>query len=53
MLFWTKEFDKWYRIKSEIMFKIFDELQAAGIEIPFPQRDLHVRSVDKDINLKN
>jgi small-conductance mechanosensitive channel len=52
MLFWTKEFDQWYRIKSEIMFKIFDELKAAGIEIPFPQRDLHLRSVDEQINLK-
>jgi small-conductance mechanosensitive channel len=53
MLFWTKEFDQWYRIKSEITFKVFDDLKKAGIEIPFPQRDLHLRSVDKNINLKN
>jgi small-conductance mechanosensitive channel len=25
---------------------IYDEFQKAGIEIPFPQQDLHVRSVD-------
>jgi small-conductance mechanosensitive channel len=53
MLFWTKEFDQWVRIKSEILFKVFDELKAEGIEIPFPQRDLHIRSVDKNIKLKN
>jgi small-conductance mechanosensitive channel len=52
MLFWTKEFDQWIRIKSEIIFHVFDELKAAGINIPFPQRDLHLRSVDKDIHLK-
>jgi potassium efflux system protein len=25
---------------------VYDALGKAGIEIPFPQRDLHVRSVD-------
>jgi len=52
MLFWTKEFDQWIRIKSEILFQVFDDLKAAGIEIPFPQTDLHLRSVDQNIKLK-
>lgn len=52
MLFWTKEFNQWIRIKSEIIFQVFDELKAAGIEIPFPQRDLHIRSIDQSIDLK-
>lgn len=52
MLFWTKEFDQWIRIQSEILFKVFDDLKAAGIEIPFPQRDLHVRSIEKGIEIK-
>jgi len=30
--------------KSQLYFTIFDQLAAAGIEIPFPQRDLHIRS---------
>ncbi len=29
---------------------ILTALRANGIEIPFPQRDLHVRSVDKDVS---
>jgi small-conductance mechanosensitive channel len=32
------------RVKSALYFKIFDEFKKAGIEIPFPQRDLHLRS---------
>ena len=33
------------RVRSELYFAIFDELAKAGIEIPFPQRDIHVRSM--------
>jgi len=51
MLFWTKEFNKWIHIKSEIIFSVFDKLKAAGIEIPFPQTDLHLKSVDSLITL--
>jgi small-conductance mechanosensitive channel len=29
--------------KSDLNFAIWDKLKAAGIEIPFPQRDLHVK----------
>jgi len=32
------------RVCSQLYFAIFDELGKAGIEIPFPQRDLHIRS---------
>ncbi len=50
MLFWTREFDQWLRIKSDVLFQVFDDLKAAGIEIPFPQSDLHLRSIDEKIN---
>ncbi|SFG53981.1 Mechanosensitive ion channel [Desulfotomaculum arcticum] len=33
-------------IKSALNFRINDLLQEHGVEIPFPQRDLHLRSVD-------
>ena len=52
LLCWTPQFDQWIRIKSEILFAVFDELKAAGIEIPFPQRDLHVRSIEPNIEIK-
>ena len=32
------------RVRSELYFTIFEALAEAGIEIPFPQRDLHIRS---------
>ncbi|MBW2434352.1 MAG: mechanosensitive ion channel [Deltaproteobacteria bacterium] len=31
-------------VRSALYFKIFEELKKAGIEIPFPQRDIHIRS---------
>lgn len=31
-------------VRSELYFAIFEELKKAGIEIPFPQRDIHIRS---------
>lgn len=32
------------KVRSALYFAIFEELKAAGIEIPFPQRDIHLRS---------
>jgi small-conductance mechanosensitive channel len=34
------------RVESDLRFRIFSALREAGIEIPFPQRDLHIRSAD-------
>ena len=34
--------------RGRIMFHIWDALLERDIEIPFPQRDLHIRSVDPD-----
>jgi len=31
-------------VRSNLYFAIFEALRKAGIEIPFPQRDLHLRS---------
>lgn len=33
-------------LRSEMNYRIFDELKQNGIEIPFPQRDIHFRSTD-------
>ena len=40
------------RLVGQLNFIIWDELEAAGIEIPFPQRDLHLRSVDTTLLAK-
>lgn len=31
-------------VRSDVMLEIWDDLHAAGIEVPFPQRDLHIKS---------
>ncbi|WP_439185446.1 mechanosensitive ion channel domain-containing protein [Carboxylicivirga taeanensis] len=49
LLFWTDNFDNWIIIKSEMIFKIHDALYEAGITIPFPQRDLHIKTSDLSI----
>jgi len=40
------DFNDGLRIKTQLNLAIHDALKEAGIEIPFPQRDLHLRSVD-------
>ncbi|UCF94602.1 MAG: mechanosensitive ion channel [Desulfobacterales bacterium] len=39
------------RVRSELYFAIFDEFKKAGIEIPFPQRDIHIRSKGESTQL--
>jgi small-conductance mechanosensitive channel len=41
---WTPDFDTSRRLHSLLLLDIHRALRDAGIEIPFPQRDLHVRS---------
>lgn len=35
-----------HRLASDLYFAIFTAFKEAGIEIPFPQRDIHIRSAD-------
>ena len=48
-LFWTSNFDDWLRIRSDVTVKINQAVTEAGIEIPFPQRDLHLKSIDPSV----
>lgn len=38
-------------LRSDLYFAIFKVFSQAGIEIPFPQRDLHLRSISVPIPL--
>jgi len=49
---WTDEFDNFLRVKSALSASIVGALRSAGLEIPFPQRDLHVRSIEATTNIK-
>ncbi len=44
ILFWCKNRDNWVILRSEVMEKIYRLLKEAKIEIPFPQRDLHIKT---------
>jgi potassium efflux system protein len=41
---WTERVEDWFQIRSELTVGIGDATSAAGIEIPFPQRDVHLTS---------
>ena len=36
--------DKPRKLKTELYFSIFEKFKEKGIEIPFPQRDIHIKS---------
>jgi len=40
---WTNRFDQWVAIRSELNVALYEALRTAGIEIPFPQRDVRLR----------
>jgi small-conductance mechanosensitive channel len=44
--FWSAWQDTWFQLQSDVTVAVAKALREAGIEIPFPQRDLHVRSID-------
>jgi small-conductance mechanosensitive channel len=46
VLSWTGDFQDWRGVRSEVTVAVNRALADAGITIPFPQRDLHVRSID-------
>jgi potassium efflux system protein len=45
LMFWTATFDDFFRVRSEVYVAVNDALKEEGITIPFPQRDLHVKSL--------
>lgn len=46
---WVKNIRLRLEVRSAILARVDALFRDAGIEIPFPQRDLHIRSVDPDV----
>lgn len=44
LIFWTNQLFVIEQVRSELRFMIDDAFRSNGIEIPFPQRDVHVKS---------
>lgn len=40
-----------FKLRSDLYFSIFRTFGQHGVEIPFPQRDLHIKSVEAPISL--
>jgi len=40
---WTDRFDLWVQMQSELSVALYSALREAGIEIPFPQREVRLR----------
>ena len=51
--FWSESQDAWFKLKSDVTVAIARALAEAGIEIPFPQRDLHLRSIDPAVTSRS
>ena len=47
---WTT-MDNGMTVKSAVAMEIYDALEEAGISIPFPQRDLHIKSIDPTLSI--
>lgn len=52
VFFWIEESFWVERVRSDIRFAINDKFAAHNIQIPFPQRDLHLRSGFESFNSK-
>jgi small-conductance mechanosensitive channel len=44
LFFWTTDTFTVENIKSEIRYRIDDAFREQGVQIPFPQRDVHIKS---------
>jgi len=46
LLVWIQRAEQRMRVTSDINFAVFKAFNEANIEIPFPQRDVHIRSAE-------
>ncbi|AMR33070.1 hypothetical protein A0256_17435 [Mucilaginibacter sp. PAMC 26640] len=51
LLFWAADITTWLSLKSNVLYDIYTTFAREGIEIPFPQRDLHVTLSNKEAEI--
>ncbi|MCW3467809.1 mechanosensitive ion channel family protein [Chitinophaga nivalis] len=49
VFFWISDLGTAGTLQSEVLAHIYNEFNKAGIELPYPQRDLHIRSIDETL----
>ncbi|RYE27223.1 MAG: mechanosensitive ion channel, partial [Sphingobacteriaceae bacterium] len=47
ILFWVEDLTKWLELKSRVMSDIYETFDQEKIQIPSPQRDVHVYYSEK------
>lgn len=52
MIFWSKDPFRIEVIKSELRILVYRKLKERNLAIPFPQRDVHIKDIDKLIGDK-
>ena len=52
MIFWSKDPFKIEMTKSELRILVYRKLKERNLAIPFPQRDVHIKDIDKLIGDK-
>ena len=45
---WTTDRADWVLVRSELAMRIRDALAEAGIEVPLPQRELHLHGMSRE-----
>jgi len=49
VFFWANDIGTWVITRSQVLDEVYTNLINAGISIPFPQQDLHIKSVDDEV----
>jgi small-conductance mechanosensitive channel len=47
---WSHQYGDWVNVRSDLNLRLHEALKVAGIDIPFPQQDLHLRSISAQVS---
>lgn len=50
VLFWVADFETWIVLRDQVMRAIYSAFRKNGIEVPFQQRDLHIRTFPNPVS---